>query len=159
MKNFFLKRGNRKDNGFTLVELIIVIAIIAILIAVLVPNYVKYLDRSRWASDKNDCENLLSEVRTAVITVENRGDEVKDGIITVNETKVDASKIGDNKKLVEELNKQDENWEKIRIKHTLPHVLGGNEENPDKSKRDQYVITLSDGGVSAEWIEVKKNNS
>lgn len=159
MKNFFLKRGNRKDNGFTLVELIIVIAIIAILIAVLVPNYVKYLDRSRWASDKNDCENLLNEVRTAVITVENRGDEVKDGIITVNETKVDASKIGDNKKLVEELNKQDENWEKIRIKHKLPHVLGGNEENPDKSKRDQYVITLSDGGVSAEWIEVKKNNS
>lgn len=159
MKNFFLKRGNRKDNGFTLVELIIVIAIIAILIAVLVPNYVKYLDRSRWASDKNDCENLLNEVRTAVITVENRGDEVKDGIITVNETKVDASKIGDNKKLVDELNKQDENWEKIRIKHKLPHVLGGNEENPDKSKRDQYVITLSDGGVSAEWIEVKKNNS
>ena len=158
MKNFFLKRGNRKDNGFTLVELIIVIAIIAILIAVLVPNYVKYLDRSRWASDKNDCENLLNEVRTAVITVENRGDEVKDGIITVNETKVDASKIGDNKKLVEELNKQDENWEKIRIKHKLPHVLGGNEEDPDKSKRDQYVITLSDGGASAKWIEVKNNS-
>ncbi len=158
MRNELSKRGNKRDNGFTLVELIIVIAIIAILVTVLAPNYVKYLDRSRWASDKNDCENLLNEVKTAVITVENNGDEVKDGQIIVNSKEVDKSKIGSNAKLIEQMNKQDKNWDKIRMKHKMPHVLGGNEENPDKSLRDQYVITLSDGGVSAEWIEVKNNS-
>ena len=158
MKKGFFQIGKRRDGGFTLVELIIVIAIIALLVAVLAPNYVKYLDRSRWASDKNDCENLLNEVKTAVITVENNGDEVKDGQIIVNSKEVDKSKIGNNDKLIEQLNKQDKNWDKIRMKHKMPHVLGGNEENPDKSVRNQYVITLSDGGVSAEWIEVKNNS-
>lgn len=158
MKNGLSKRGKGKDAGFTLVELIIVIAIIALLVAALAPNYVKYLDRSRWASDKNDCENLLNEVKTAVITVENNGDTVNDGHIIVNSKEVDKTQIGSNDKLIEQLNKQDKNWDKIRMKHKLPHVLGGNEEDPDKSKRDQYVITLSDGGASAKWIEVKNNS-
>ena len=156
MKNGLSKRGKGKDAGFTLVELIIVIAIIALLVAALAPNYVKYLDRSRWASDKNDCENLLNEVKTAVITVENNGDTVNGGQIIVNSKEVDKTQIGSNDKLIEQLNKQDKNWDKIRMKHKLPHVLGGNEEDPDKSKRDQYIITLSDGGVSARWVEVNK---
>ena len=156
MRNELSKRGNKRDNGFTLVELIIVIAIIAILVTVLAPNYVKYLDRSRWASDKNDCENLLNEVKTAVITVENNGDTVNDGQIIVNSKEVDKTQIGSNAKLIQQLIKQDKNWDKIRMKHKLPHVLGGNEEDPDKSKRDQYIITLSDGGVSAMWVEVNK---
>ena len=52
MKKFFDKfRKNNK--GFTLVELIIVIAVMAILTVVAAPQYVKYVESSRVEVDKN----------------------------------------------------------------------------------------------------------
>lgn len=49
----------KKDNkGFTLVELIVVIAILGVLMAVLVPQYIQYVEKSRIAVD----ESYIGEV-------------------------------------------------------------------------------------------------
>jgi prepilin-type N-terminal cleavage/methylation domain-containing protein len=58
-----LKNDNR---GFSLVEIIIVIAIMAILSAALVPQLMKYIEQSRVSTDMQTCGALRSVINTAV---------------------------------------------------------------------------------------------
>ena len=42
----------KNNKGFSLVELIIVVAIMAVLIGVLAPQYIKYVEKSRKSTDE-----------------------------------------------------------------------------------------------------------
>lgn len=51
------------QQGFTLIELMIVVAIIGILAAVALPAYQDYTIKSKWASNLTDLEGLKSAIR------------------------------------------------------------------------------------------------
>ena len=61
----FLKDKKKDNKGFTLVELVIVVAILAIFVGILAPQYTKYVEKSRKAADASNLENLVTVVKTA----------------------------------------------------------------------------------------------
>ena len=92
---------SKNNRGFSLIELIIVVAIMAVLIGTLAPQYIKYVERSRtvtdedvakelWqacviiASDDDYIDNLNSgdkvEFSAAGVVIDPAGSSVEDGL-------------------------------------------------------------------------------
>ncbi len=91
-------RKNKK--GFSLVELIIVIAIMVALIAVLAPSFIKYVQKSRDAALATAAEDLSQFIKTEVGSGNVKftdGSEikviVKDGYIDVSDDAKDNFKV------------------------------------------------------------------
>src|SRR5688572_26149559 len=58
-----LAMNNAKDNrGFTLMEMVVVLAVIAILAAILTPIINSYIDRARFNSAQSDVKNIAAAI-------------------------------------------------------------------------------------------------
>ena len=56
----------KNNKGFSLVELIIVIAILAILVGLIVPFTIVYLNKSKVTSDLNICDSIQTAITVAM---------------------------------------------------------------------------------------------
>lgn len=77
-----MKKEKMNDKGFSLVELIIVIAIMAVLVVVLAPQYLKYVERSRNATDLQNATEIVTALQVygsdpeATVAIPADGDSV-----------------------------------------------------------------------------------
>lgn len=67
-----MKKTNKK--GFTLAELLVVVAIIAVLVAISIPIFTSQLEKSREATDLANIRAAYAECSSSVLTNEASGD-------------------------------------------------------------------------------------
>lgn len=70
----FLKDRKKDNKGFTLVELVIVVAILAILVGILAPQYTKYVEKSRRSADIANMDEIVKAVQVYAVDRETSKD-------------------------------------------------------------------------------------
>ena len=90
-----MKKEKMNNKGFSLVELIIVVAIMAVLVVALAPQYLKYVEKSRNSTDVNNATAMVTAVQVYAADPDAADpfEADKSFTITVNSTK--ATVAGD----------------------------------------------------------------
>lgn len=89
-----IKKLNNK--GFSLVELIIVIAIMAVLIGVLAPQYLKYVEKSRNSTDQDNAAAIESALQVWAVETDGSNLYLPGKSATVTVTSTGTTVAGDN---------------------------------------------------------------
>ena len=79
------KQKSLTNKGFSLVELIIVIAIMAVLIGVLAPQYLKYVEKSGESADLTNYQEIISALQIYAADPDAEAIGTSDQTIVVND--------------------------------------------------------------------------
>ena len=85
MLNKLLNLRNRKKKGFTLIELIVVLVIMAILAAAAIPTVMGYIDNSRRASYLANMRAILQAAETTLTEARDNGKVIENGDAAIDD--------------------------------------------------------------------------
>lgn len=134
-------RNNNK--GFSLVELIIVISIMAVLLGVITPALIRYLQKSRIIRDERNLDIVRESIET-VLSNENFYEDLADSSVVINE---DGTIAINNTKISSE--------EKTKVTKELTDVLNNNkiEMSSFRYNSKKIIFKVIDGVVSEPEVE------
>lgn len=115
---FKLLNKKKNNKGFTLVELVIVIAILAILVGLLAPQYTKYVEKSRKSADVDNMSEMVKAVQVYAVdqgAKDTGNKEAKNISFTLKASGVDFADSTD-KILEKALTEYVPNYNKIALK-------------------------------------------
>ena len=77
IKNYLAKLHDNKKKGFSLVELIIVMAIMAILVGVVASQVIPYMEKSRQSKDQQQLSSICTDMVSSIAQTSADSSEVK----------------------------------------------------------------------------------
>ncbi len=132
------------NNGFTLVELIVVLVILAILAAILIPALLGYIDRSKIQQDVLNARNMMTATQSRLVEIYAKGNYTDLGQ-ALNNQNYEYKKIGknsadidlDDRKLAEEIMK-------VADDEPYAFVFGvqkyGNDQYESQNNHDPFTV-------------------
>lgn len=107
----------RTDNrGFSLVELVVVIAIMAVLVGILVPQFIRYVDRSKMATDIQNVQNVCRVIEAYAADYGNHAESIPESCSFVLSSTNDITSSDDyilhalNEQAITELRLRSDSW-------------------------------------------------
>lgn len=159
MKNYVAKLRENEEKGFSLVELIIVMAIMAILVGVVASQVIPYMEKSRQSKDQQQLSSLCTDIVSAISQA-----DTDPGDIAANELSNAGNSAGSWGKVLEGLRSADGTTDKSLadiesgVTGKLKSKLAGTSPKI-YVKRDNGVVTVfvadSTGASVGGKLEVK----
>lgn len=145
-----MKKNNNK--GFTLMEMLIVVAIIAVLVAIAIPVFTNQLEKAREATDAANIRSAYAEVMACAMTGTDK-QEAKDK----NDVDVNNDKDGEYtySKTVMATQKQTK-WQNTSIEEIAGIAVGDGEGEVTAAKLGGWTITYSEADGSVKIVENDK---
>lgn len=146
----FLNKKKNDNKGFSLVELIIVVAILAILVGLLAPQYLKYVEKSRKSADASNLDEMVRAIQVYAADAEQTLPE-DTYTITIGKTKTTVAaksdKKEDNEKVAKRaLNEAAPDWAKTKLKSNKWDNKGTNAESVSAE-----ITVAQDGGTTVKY--------
>ena len=131
------KKLRKNEKGFTLAELLIVVAIIGVLVAISLPIFTTQLEKAREATDLANIRSAYAEVSANVLTEEGAVTEKKEGNVTINAVAADATDMT----ATVTLTQKKDNWEK----DATPSIGGMTVTGTPKASGTATITVKRDG--------------
>ena len=133
-----MRKNNKK--GFTIVELVIVIAVIAILAAVLIPTFSGMVSKANMSKVQQEAQNAYKEAYAEVIA------DGKIQTVTKAENGEETVTAGEETKTVGEYT--------FKFTGSIDNITSCTVTETGKANTDDYTVTVTNGTVSV----AKKTN-
>ena len=142
------KMGNK---GFSLVELIVVIAIMAVLVGVLAPQFLRYVEKSRQDGDITSIQQVMTAINTGVsdgkvkgdVTITISGDDLS---VAASGTGADLGTALTDTGLSDSMDLKSSGWQSAEIKYnsaTSKWEISGTTKNKNNPNTDLTVLDPS----------------
>ena len=144
-----MKKNNNK--GFTLMEMLIVVAIIAVLVAIAIPVFTNQLEKSREATDAANIRSAYAEVMACAMTNATKADAAKNGVVVNDDTDGEYTYS----KTVKVTQKQTK-WQNTSIEEIAGIAVGDGANEVNAAKLGGWTITYSEKDGSVKIVENDK---